>query len=149
MTEIMIRTSVDLAANADDAWRVFGEGFGEWAQWAPGIDKSTLQGPLVEGATRINETPTLGKVAQRLSRYQPDARALAYDMSSGLPPFLDSVHNDWSIEAVGADHCRLSGAARFVLKAAAAPKKPQIEVKMTQALDSFAAAFRETVEGKG
>lgn len=149
MIEMTIRTSVDIAATADATWRLFGEGFGEWATWAPGIDKSTLQGPLAQGVLRVNETPSLGTVTQELVRYEPKARALAYQVREGLPPFLDAMRNDWTIEPLEGSRCRLRGVAVFGLKDAMAPKKPQIEMKMTQVLDGFAAAVRDTAQARG
>lgn len=146
MIEMTIRTTVEIAAPVADAWRVFGEGFGDWDAWAPGIEESTLQGPLAEGVVRVNRAPSLGTVTQELVRYEPGARALAYEMREGLPPFLERLRNDWELESVDGDRCRLSGVALFGIRDAAAAKKPQIEQQMTQVLDGFGAAFRKTLE---
>lgn len=34
MTEMKIHTAVDIHASAADAWTLFGEGFGDWADWS-------------------------------------------------------------------------------------------------------------------
>lgn len=149
MTALTIRTTVNINASAEDAWRLLGEGFGDWAAWAPGIESSTLQGLLAEGVLRVNETPSLGTVTQKLVRFEPKAQALAYDMQAGLPPFLSSLRNDWEIEAVEAGGCRVLGVAQFVIADAAAPKKPQIEQQMTQVLEAFGNAIRSTLDGEG
>ena len=41
MSDVILRTELDLPADAKTAWTVFGEGFAMWADWAPGIDRST------------------------------------------------------------------------------------------------------------
>ena len=146
MEEFTIKTTVEIAAEPAAAWKVFGEAFGDWASWAPGIEESTLQGPLAQGVVRVNKTPSLGTVSQELVRFEPEARALAYEMRDGLPPFLEQLRNDWTIEAVGSERSRLSGVAHFKLKDAAAPKRDAIEQQMTQVLEGFAAAFRSTLE---
>lgn len=148
MIEMTIRTTVEINATATEAWALFGEGFGTWADWAPGIDKSTLQGPLAKGVLRINETPSLGTVTQELVHFEPAERSLSYEVRAGLPPFLDGMRNDWLIEPLGGGRSRLNGVALFQVKDAAAPKKPQLEVKMAQVLESFAANVRDTLEGR-
>ena len=146
MSTMTIRTVVDLNTSAADAWRLFGEGFGEWAAWAPGIEESTLEGPLAQGVIRVNRAPSLGTVRQALVRYEPEGRALAYDMIEGLPPFLTGLRNDWVIVATGEGTSRLEGDAVFTLRDEAEPKRPQLQAKMGAVLDSFAGAFRDAVE---
>ena len=147
MNEMNIRTTVDIAASAADAWRLLGEGFGDWAQWAPGIDASALEGPLSEGVVRVNRTASLGTVRQELVRFDRETRALAYEVRGGLPPFLTTMRNDWVIEALGADRCRLDGDARFQLTEAAVAMRPKLEGKMGMVLAAFAEAARSQLEG--
>ena len=146
MIELTIRTTVDIAAPASDAWTVFGEGFGDWDSWSPGIDESTLQGPLAQGVIRVNKAPSLGTVKQELVRFDRDSKSLAYEMIEGLPPFLERLRNDWTIEEVEGGRCRLEGVALFGLRDAAAPKKDAVEAQMTQVLEGFAAAFRNKIQ---
>lgn len=147
MIELTITTTTDLNASAADAWRIFGEGFGDWAAWAPGIEESNLQGPLAEGVIRVNRAPSLGTVTQELVRFDAGARSLAYEMREGLPPFLEQLRNDWVIEELDGGHSRLKGTALFGLRDAAADKKGGIEKQMTQVLRGFAAAFQARLEG--
>jgi hypothetical protein len=146
MTDMTIRTTVDIEASAAKAWSLFGEGFGDWADWAPGIDRSTLEGPLARGVVRVNDTASLGTVRQELARFDRDDLALAYEMSENLPPFFVKMRNDWVIEEVDAGRCRLTGVALFVLKDEAEPMRSKLEGKMGMALEAFARAFREHVQ---
>ena len=147
MTTMNIRTSVEINANAAQAWALLGEGFGEWASWAPGIDTSTLKGALAQGVIRVNETPSLGTVEQELVVFDRDAKALAYEMVSGLPPMFSRLRNDWTIEEVAPGRCRLDGDALFEIREQAAAMKPQLEGKMGMVLEVFAQSVRKQLEG--
>ncbi len=147
MSEIIIHTTIDIDAPAEAAWSVFGEGFGAWADWAPGIDRSSLEGPLAEGVLRTNETPSLGTVQQELVRFDPAKRALAYEMRpETLPPLFTRLRNDWVIEGLGSERCRLRGEALFVLAESATPMRDKIEGKMGMTLEVFANAFRDAMQ---
>lgn len=148
MIELTIRTAVDINATSDAAWKLLGEGFGEWDRWSPGIDKSTLQGPLALGVRRVNETPSLGTVTQALVRFDREKKALAYAVEAGLPPFLEAMRNDWQIDALEGERCRLRGVAVFGLPDAMAPKKAGVEMKMAQVLEMFCATVRDTLQSR-
>lgn len=81
---LTIRSSVDIDPPAAEAWKLFGEGFGDWADWAPRIDSSALEGPLSEGVVRVNDTASLGTVRQELACFDRDGRTLAFG-TIGVP----------------------------------------------------------------
>ncbi len=143
MSEMIVHTAVDLPCSAAEAWALFGEGFGSWADWAPGIESSTLGGPLAQGVVRVNQTASLGTVRQELVVFDREGRTLAYEMASNLPPFFSKARNDWTIEEVGPESSRLRGEALFVLAADAEPMRPKLQGKMGMALETFASALRE------
>jgi len=145
MSEFTIKTTTEINASAADAWTVFGEGFGTWAAWAPGIDSSTLEGPLAQGVVRKNETPSLGTVEQELVRYDPEQRALAYEMRT-LPPMFTQLRNDWVIKEVSPGRCQLEGEAVFALAEQAEPMRDKLEGKMGMTLEVFAKAFADRMQ---
>lgn len=142
MTRFTIRTESALPTNAAAAWTVFGEGFGDWASWAPGIESSTLEGPLAQGVIRVNETPSLGTVRQTLAHYDPSARALAYTMLPELPPPFLAIRNDWTIEDAADGTSKLVGEATFTIRDEAAPMLEKIRGKMGMTLEVFAESLR-------
>ena len=145
MSEFTIQTTIDIETAAEAAWTVFGEGFGTWAEWSPGIDSSTLQGPLAEGVLRTNETPSLGTVEQELVRYEPETRALSYEMRT-LPPMFTRIRNDWVITELAPGRCQLQGEALFTLATQAEPMRDKLEGKMGVTLEVFAKAFRDHLQ---
>ena len=138
--------AVVMSPCAATAWSTFGEGFASWADWAPGIDRSTLAGPLAQGVVRTNETASLGKVEQELVRFDPDGRALAYEMRT-LPPMFTHMRNDWVLEDLTGERCRLVGEAVFEVAEQAEPMREKLEGKMGMTLEVFAKAFRDSVQG--
>lgn len=143
MSRFTVRTECQLPATAAAAWEVFGEGFAHWAAWAPGIDSSTLEGPLSEGVVRVNETPSLGTVRQALVRFDRSARALAYEMLPDLPPPFTAIRNDWAIEEVGPGQSKLVGEATFEIRDDAAPVQDKLAGKMGTTLEVFARSLEE------
>ncbi|MCO4747162.1 MAG: SRPBCC family protein [Proteobacteria bacterium] len=146
MSEMTITTAVDINSHATEAWDLFGEGFADWANWAPGIDASKLEGELAEGVVRVNETASLGTVRQTLARFNRESRALAYEMTSELPPLFSKLRNDWEIVDLGDGRCRLQGRALFQLTEQAEPMRDKLQGKMGMTLEVFANAFRDTVQ---
>ena len=145
MTQMTIHTTLEIDATAAQTWAVLGEGFDSWDAWAPGIERSTLEGELGLGAVRVNETPSLGTVRQELVVFDRERRALAYEMRSGLPPFFSGVRNDWTLEALEGGRCQLQGVAVFELREPQMQAK--LEGKMGMALEVFATALRDHVQG--
>ncbi len=135
--------------SATQAWQVFGQGFGEWADWADGIQASSLDGPLTQGVTRTNDTTSLGVVTQKLTQFDENRRSLTYVFTSGLPPFLTAIRNEWTIEDLGADRSQIVGHASFDLAWWALPLTPLLKLKMGGALRGFAAEFAAHVEPNG
>jgi len=145
-SDMTVHTSVELDTPATAAWAVFGEQFGEWAQWSDGIASSSLNGPLARGVMRTNDVPGFGVVTQELTRFDRGTRSLTYEMRSGMPAVLVAVGNAWTIEPLGADRCRLSGDASFGLAWWARPLKPLLRRKMTASLQSFADGFADRMK---
>lgn len=143
MSRFTVRTERPLPTDAATAWEVFGEGFADWASWAPGIDRSTLEGPLSEGVIRVNETPSLGTVRQSLARFDRAARTLAYEMLPELPPPFVAIRNDWVIEEDGSGQSKLVGEATFEIADEAAPMQDKLAGKMGTTLEVFANSFVE------
>jgi hypothetical protein len=132
-------------ASAAQAWQVLGEGFGDWADWSGGIKKSTLNGPLAQGVTRTNDTDALGVVTQELTHFDREARSLTYEFTSGLPPFLRAIRNEWTIEEDGTDRCRIVGHATFEIAWWALPMTPLLKMKMSGSLRGFGAELESHI----
>lgn len=58
-----IETTVEIDASASKAWEVFGEKFEDVSDWAESIVKSSLNGPLKQGAVRTCDIKSIGPIA--------------------------------------------------------------------------------------
>lgn len=105
MANMEMKLSVN--ATADEAWEVLGAGFGTMCEWDSGMASTTLEGELGVGAVRHCVSAQSfgpfkpGPVKERLVEFDPDARVFAYEAFEGLPGFVRSARNRWSIEADG------------------------------------------------
>ena len=77
--------------------------------------------------------------------FDPQQRALAYEMRT-LPPMFTALRNDWVIEALGPERCRLRGTAVFVVASGAEPMASKLEGKMGMTLEVFVNAFRDHMQ---
>ena len=100
-----------LESSAEQAWSVLGDGFGRIAEWSCGLAESSLDGELAVGAVKTCVSSDsfgpfqAGVVEERLTEFDPDSRTFAYRAISGLPGFIETAGNRWSIHAVDDDNC--------------------------------------------
>ena len=99
-----LRAEIMINAPADAAWAVVGEGFGQIGQWAVPITASSMDGELAIGAIRTCQVASFGPFApgvveERLMVFDPNAMSLEYDSTAGLPAFVRSAVNRWSVHA--------------------------------------------------
>lgn len=111
-------SSVEVEASPDAAWTVIGERFGEIASWTNALDTSSLRGELGVGAERVCAGPAwgpfpAGEVTERLTEFDRSHRVLAYEGTGGLPWFLKSARNQWTVVALGPERCRVESKARL------------------------------------
>ena len=109
----------ELAASAEDVWRVVGERFGDLT-WSEGIDASHLEGELGVGGVRIcrfepNAFSREGVVRERLTEFDREARVLAY-VAENMPGVMRCASNRWSVVSLGPDRCRVEMRAAVELR---------------------------------
>lgn len=97
-----VSTKTPIAAPAQSVWAVVGPGFGSVGEWATVVAESS---PL--SADRPDGSPTgractiaeagFDQLVEEITRYEPHARRLTYRASSGMPSFVDTAINTWSV----------------------------------------------------
>jgi Polyketide cyclase / dehydrase and lipid transport len=100
---MQLRAEVLIDAPAAAAWAVIGERFGDIADWAAPIRASSLDGELAVGATRTCQVAQFGPFApgvvkERLLAFDGLAMSLRYESTAGLPRFVKSATNRWSVD---------------------------------------------------
>ena len=105
-----IRDKVEVAASAERAWEVLGDGFGQFHQWSTALVSSTLKGQLGTGASRVCRVRAFGPfpaavIEEQLTEFNPDQKRYTYVARSGMPAMFKSAQNTWTIEAIDASHC--------------------------------------------
>lgn len=118
-----IKKELIIAAPADAVWQVLGPGFAGIGDWATAIPASTpLTGaPLTDEAVtdapmtgRVCSTglPMMPEVTETLIAYDEANRTLTYE-GSGLPAFVITARNTWTVVPLGDRRCKVTLAARF------------------------------------
>lgn len=112
---------VSIAAPASAAWTVLGERFAHIGEWAAPITDSTLEGALGVGAVRTCHIAGFGPVRpgaikERLVYFDPEAMRLTYEAVEGMPGFIRTAINRWSVEPAGEARCVVRTHATLTLR---------------------------------
>ena len=104
----MIEIKHQLTVNApiDEVWRVLALEFTRVGDWASGIAQSKLNPNVVapEGAEvggRVCSVPGFGDLAEAFTAYDPDNYTFSYEAIEGMPFFVKTAGNTWSLTAQG------------------------------------------------
>lgn len=144
-----ITTTIDMPVSADAVWTVLGERFASVSDWADSIVASSLDRPLGEGAVRTCELKAVGpvpagSVTERLTRFDREARALTYLITSGVPGFMRHLDNAWTIEDVDG-RARVTSTLTLEMAWWSLPMAPMIRVQMGKTLRDFMAQLERYV----
>lgn len=133
-----LTTSLVLNTSADQAWKLFGENFGEHSAWSAAIKSSALDREAIGvGAVRTIDDKTLGpNTVQIITHFDREAMVIGWKF--GCPPApIVAITNQWKFEAVDATHCRGISDATFQPKCWALCTSSIIKRKMRASLQAF------------
>ena len=105
-----LRAEVVIDAPAAAAWAVLGERFGQIGEWAAPITSSGVDGELTVGAIRTCQFSGFGPfkpgvIRERLIEFDTPSMTLAYESVEGMPSFVKSARNRWTVEPRSAASC--------------------------------------------
>jgi preprotein translocase subunit SecD len=116
------KESVVINVSADELWKIVGPGFEDAHLWATSVDHSTGTGDAqFEGATCDTRSCDLSakgfdKVEERITKYDDQKMNLAYQITEGMPGFVVSASNDWTIVSAGPNQSKIIMQADFRVK---------------------------------
>jgi hypothetical protein len=121
MPKLSTRLSID--APADQVWDLIGPGFARIGEWATSIQASTAVptipqlaaaavGTSVAGRTCTTGVSLVPQITETLVAYDPASRTLSYE-ASGLPAFITTARNTWSVIPAGQCACHVTLSAHF------------------------------------
>src|SRR5262245_9690300 len=116
-----LTTHLRIAAPADRVWDVIGPGFAGIGDWATAIPASrpvaspspttpSLDGP----AARVCSTGIrlLPEITEAITAYDDAGRTLTYE-AAGMPAFVVTARNTWTVEPIDEHACRVRLTAQF------------------------------------
>ena len=147
-----IQTTLDIDAPASAVWHVFGEQFGDVAEWSDIINRSSLDRPLGEGAVRTCDLKAIGpipagQVTEELTRFDRTSRSLTYVVRSGVPGFMRFVENAWTVEALDEGQSKVTSRATFDLAWWMFPLSFLLRMQLGRGIRSFVGELETTVTG--
>jgi len=148
---VQLNTEIIIAAPASEAWKVLGQHFGAIGEWAAAIHRSKLDRDVGVGAMRTCEIGGFGpfangEIVERLTHFDPETMSFGYVVSTGLPGFIESAENRWSIEALGPERCRVLSRATIVLRWWVRPVGPLMGWRMRADSQKFKEELEHRVE---
>ncbi len=85
-------------------WSVLGDGFDRIGEWATSVPSSTgssrpveIEGAPSAGRTCTLAVPGFSAIEERLVRFEPETYTLAYEVTEGMPVFVESAVNTWAL----------------------------------------------------
>jgi hypothetical protein len=149
---MQITTIIEANASAADSWHVLGEQFGD-ISWAKPVLKSSLDGPLGEGAVRTCDIKAIGpipagQVTEEITHFDRDDHSLTYVLSSGLPAPMKYSDNVWTIEDLGSGRSKVTSVGTFKFKWWALWMSLLMRIPMKRAVRGLMNEFKGQVEAR-
>jgi len=107
---IEVRVEDKIAKPAANVWKLIG-GFNDLTNWAPGVNKSELEGQGV-GAVRTLTLAQGGTIKEKLEAHDPAGMSYSYTIVSGPLP-VSNYHSTLRVIADGAAACKVEWSSRF------------------------------------
>ena len=112
---------VVINAPANAAWVVLGDCWGHIGRWAAPITSSLLDGEPGMGAVRTCHIARFGPVApgiikERLLTFDAATMSFAYQSIEGMPRFIKSAVNRWSVHSLDDGRCVVRSHATVELR---------------------------------
>ena len=149
-----MREELVVDAPGRDAWAVIGDGFGDIADWASAITKSSTDGPSGIGQVRTCHLAGFGPIApgvirERLLAFDAAARTLSYEAAAGLPKFIVRAGSTWSVHDRDEGTCLVEVDAHLTLRSAAGPLAPVLRWRLRADARRTLAELRHRIETGG
>jgi hypothetical protein len=146
-----MHTKFVINAPAQDAWQVLGRDFATIGQWASSIPSSHLEGELSVGAVRTCQSEGFGPFPggdfkEELIQFDQDAMAFTYKGTEGMPWFMLSARNAWSVEPLGPEKCCVHSRASIVLVWWMRPLGPLLLAMMRGGMKDFGDDLTHQIE---
>lgn len=118
----LTKESETINVSAEKLWQIAGKQFEDAYLWATTVDHSEGAGAAkFEGAscdTRACELSASGfdRIEEKVTKYSDEKMNFAYQVTSGMPKFVSSASNDWTVVSIGPNKSKLVMKADFRVK---------------------------------
>lgn len=147
-----LSNKMTVEADAQTAWNVLGERFGEIHLFTQTLSSSELDGPLQAGAVRTCQSAQAfgpfppGIVTEKLLAFDRDEMTFTYVAVKGLPGFMKRAQNTWRVSPVDDKRCEVASEAVVEVVWWAVPLLLVLPMMLNKAAGSFFAEVKAAIE---
>ena len=115
--QMQMKGKITIDAPVDKVWAVLGRDFSRIDQWASIITKSSgAEIPESELNGRVCSAKGFGDTLEALVNYDEAAMCFTYKALKGLPWFMTSAQNNWSVRELGNGQCEVASRAEIYMR---------------------------------
>lgn len=100
-----IKKEIIINESVEKVWDLLGNQYADAYKWARGLNYSNGYGePQFNGAScnnRTCEVSGFGTIEEEIRMFDPKDHILTYEVKKGLPGFINTAVNTWSLTKVG------------------------------------------------
>lgn len=145
---MVIRKEIDINNSIEEVWQILGHEFAHPYKWASSVHHSEGQGePIasIECDERACRT-VMGDIREKLTDYSDEKHALEYHIIEGLPGFIKTGKNAWSLHEIAPDKARLKINMEFTFEGWARWLAPLMKGKLDRMVQELAEDFAHYAE---
>ena len=117
---VLARSQITIDASVDRVWQVLAEDFAAIGKWSSGVDYSEGSGKGINGSKHTERACKISAVGfsdtkERILQYDHN-RTLRYSLYHGLPGFVTSAENTWTLEEISSNTTHIVGQTEMHVK---------------------------------
>ena len=117
---VLARSQITINAPVGKVWQVLAEDFAAIGKWSSGVDYSEGSGAGINGSKHTERACKISAVGfsdtkERILQYDKN-RTLRYSLYHGLPGFVISAENTWTLEEINSNTTRIVGQTEMHVK---------------------------------
>lgn len=117
---VLARTQITINAPVQGVWQVLAEDFAAIGKWSSGVDYSEGSGEGINGSKHTERACKISAMGfsdtkERILQYDKN-RTLRYSLYHGLPGFVISAENTWTLEELDSHTTRVIGQTKMYVK---------------------------------
>lgn len=107
---MVINRQIEINKDLNSVWSILAHDFAHPYKWASAVNHSKGEGEAIASIQcdeRACKT-TMGNIREKITHLSEEQHILAYDITEGLPKFIDKSSNTWSLTELSNNKTQLN-----------------------------------------